>query len=400
MCTNGAAGNVACPKHQSGLHRSGEARRVLPFQLAGTVVPNSGVLTNGMKAGGKNNDGVYYQYQNKLFWGPRVGMAWDVKGDHKQAIRAAAGLFYDFPRGGNSRYTGVPPVSFNQVVQNVTMDELASFESGGALTFTQNVVPGPSRRSTAIRTHCRRPIKSTSPTSGTSVSAPTAEVAYVGNFTRNSLRALQHGRVAAVRLREPEQPVQPGGVEPELSVHEVPGMGNITDFTEDQETLRYHSMQVSVQRRYRDGLQMGLAYTLSKGMGMQGWDPYTADPNQTINMGGTMVQGGEDALQGAVLGTHRRGSPSQPDRQLQLPDSDGHEGQPDRERAAQRLADRGGDEDPERHGAQPVVREHRHARALPTASRVTPTASRRAATSPENRSTPARWWTWTRPILI
>jgi hypothetical protein len=41
---------------------------------------------------------------------------------------------------------------------------------------------------------------------------------------------------------------------------------------------------------------MGLAYTLSKGMGMQGWDPYTADPNLTINMGGTMTQGGPDAL--------------------------------------------------------------------------------------------------------
>ena len=48
------------------------------------------------------------------------------------------------------------------------------------------------------------------------------------------------------------------------------GMGNITDFTNDLETLRYHSMQLSVQRRLSHGLQMGLAYTLSKGMGMQG----------------------------------------------------------------------------------------------------------------------------------
>ena len=50
-------------------------------------------------------------------------------------------------------------------------------------------------------------------------------------------------------------------------------MGNITDFTNDLETLRYHSMQFSVQRRLSHGLQMGLAYTLSKGKGMQGWDP-------------------------------------------------------------------------------------------------------------------------------
>jgi hypothetical protein len=79
-------------------------------------------------------------------------------------------------------------------------------------------------------------------------------------------------------------------------------MANITDFTNDQESLRYHSLQISAQRRLSRGLQMGLAYTLSKGMGMQGWDPYTADPNQTINMGGTMVKGGKDALKARYWG--------------------------------------------------------------------------------------------------
>jgi hypothetical protein len=79
-------------------------------------------------------------------------------------------------------------------------------------------------------------------------------------------------------------------------------MANITDFTNDQESLRYHSLQLSVQRRLSHGLQMGLAYTLAKGMGMQGWDPYTADPKQTINIGGTMVQGGKDALRARYWG--------------------------------------------------------------------------------------------------
>ena len=36
-------------------------------------------------------------------------------------------------------------------------------------------------------------------------------------------------------------------------------------------------MQLSVQRRLDRGLQMGLAYTLSKSMGVQGWDFLTEE---------------------------------------------------------------------------------------------------------------------------
>ena len=131
----------------------------LPFQLAGTVVPNSGLLTNGIQADGRDSNGSYYDYNN-LFWGPRIGMAWDVRGNHKEAIRASAGLFYDFPRGGNSAFIGIPPVSYNQVVNNLTMDQLASFSSGGSLTFAQNPVGGSCRHaSRAIGIRCRCPIK-------------------------------------------------------------------------------------------------------------------------------------------------------------------------------------------------------------------------------------------------
>ena len=47
-------------------------------------------------------------------------------------------MFYNFPRGGQ-QFVGNPPVSFNQVVNNVTMDQLAAYNSGGSqLTFTNN----------------------------------------------------------------------------------------------------------------------------------------------------------------------------------------------------------------------------------------------------------------------
>ncbi len=80
------------------------------------------------------------------------------------------------------------------------------------------------------------------------------------------------------------------------------GMGAITDFTNDQTTLRYGAAQFHVQRRLSHGLQMGVAYTISRGNGMQGWDAYTADPALTVNQGGTPVQGGDAALKARFWG--------------------------------------------------------------------------------------------------
>jgi hypothetical protein len=47
--------------------------------------------------------------------------------------------------------------------------------------------------------------------------------------------------------------------------------------TTNDDVLNYNAMQVTVQRRLTKGLQMGLAYTLSKAMGVKGWDFMTEE---------------------------------------------------------------------------------------------------------------------------
>ena len=61
-------------------------------------------------------------------------------------------------------------------------------------------------------------------------------------------------------------------------------MGSINRTYADVNSLRYNAMQLQVQRRLSQGLQLGMAYTLAKGEGRRGWDPYTEQ------------LGGEDAL--------------------------------------------------------------------------------------------------------
>jgi hypothetical protein len=293
ICTNGAAGNVACPAASQAAIDPANPNVTVPFQLAGTVVPGSGELLNGIRANG--DDGRYYDYP-RLLLGPRVGMAWDVHGDHKAALRAAAGIFYDFPRGGLGPFIGVPPTTFQQVVNNVTLDQIASFSTGGSLTFTQNPVGagaaevGKKRyklpRSYQVNVAYQRDIGFNT----------TAEAAYVGNFTKDSNRTYSLDVLPLYVFADPRNQFNQAALNQNYLFTRFPGMGNISDFTNDLTTLSYHAAQFSVQRRLSRGLQMGLAYTLSRGMGMQGWDPYTADPSLTMNWGGRAVQGGDDAL--------------------------------------------------------------------------------------------------------
>ena len=56
-------------------------------------------------------------------------------------------------------------------------------------------------------------------------------------------------------------------------------------YTVNNNTLRYNAMQMNVQRRLNRGLQMGLAYTLAKGVGWTGYNPdyLEADPTGALN---------------------------------------------------------------------------------------------------------------------
>ena len=99
---------------------------------AGTTVPGSGSITNGMFTGGLEGkkSGWYYDMP-ALSWGPRIGMAWDVTGDGKTAIRAAGGIFYNFINRSQYLYNGGPLIAREKVVRNATHRRCDGLRSGG-----------------------------------------------------------------------------------------------------------------------------------------------------------------------------------------------------------------------------------------------------------------------------
>jgi hypothetical protein len=107
-----------------------------------------------------------------------------------------------------------------------------------------------------------------------------AEIAYVGNFTLNHGRTVDINRLPLYVYADPANLVNnaPLNANSLRAVYgQFPGMGSVMGYFPGlyTETLRYNAMQVQVQRRLSKGLQMGLAYTLAKGEGYTGYDPYT-----------------------------------------------------------------------------------------------------------------------------
>jgi hypothetical protein len=104
-----------------------------------------------------------------------------------------------------------------------------------------------------------------------------AEVAWVGNFGRHFWRTKTANNIEPYAYAKPENLFRNEPINANFLRRDYPGLGPIRYLTTDDEILNYNALQVSVNRRLDHGLQMGLAYTLSKAEGLQGWDYLTEE---------------------------------------------------------------------------------------------------------------------------
>jgi hypothetical protein len=304
-CSNGAAGNVACPASSRFAIDPADPNKTLVNQaFAGSFVPGTGNQINGMKQDGRNGKGNYFDFPY-LVAAPRFGMAWDVKGDGRSAVRASAGMFYNLPRGQPSQFIGNPPVSFNNVIRNSTIDDIRNI-SNGKVAFSANPIGSAIATLKGLKYELPIAYNVNFAYQRDIGFSTVVEAAYVGNFTYNDYRSKDLEIVPLYFYASPATWYNQTKLSYNYFRKMFPGMADITQTYNEVNSLFYNSFQLSVQRRLSKGLQLGMAYTLSKGMGEQGWDPYTADPNISLaNVGGDtthLVQGGPAALRARYWG--------------------------------------------------------------------------------------------------
>ena len=275
-CSGGAA---TCSTQQAVDPRNGQIV-VIPGNpstaaLIGTPVPGTGnAATNGILRAGDGISKYSYTWPAVVL-GPRFGYAYDLTGTQKFVVRGGGGWFYDRP-DGNTVFSipGNPPISTSTDLRNGT---LSSVGSGSGLS------PQPVPALVVFQYDAKVPT-SVQWNSEIQMSLPWASaltVAYVGNHGYNRLGAFQGGSTVNLNAVDFGAAFLPQNQDPTKGTSAVPGASAYTTnllrpyrglSTVQQQTTEfwdtYHSLQFSLNRRYRDGFAFGVNFT--RGLSFKG----------------------------------------------------------------------------------------------------------------------------------
>jgi hypothetical protein len=241
--------------------------------VIGTIVPNTGNLLNGIVQAGNGIAKENYKEQSLVF-GPRVGAAYDVTGTQRIVVRGSVGVFYDRLQGDSIfGQIGNPPTGQGSTVVNSTLQQVAQGTAG--------VRPPPVM---LIYDYDAKIGASTSWNAGVQMALPWAsalDVSYVGTHNYNSvsfgsislpannepmdLNAPDIGTAYLPQYQDPTAPASaiPGArALPTDLLRPYRGLGAIIA-TRPIFHTQYDSLQTSFNRRFRNGWQGGLNWTLS-----------------------------------------------------------------------------------------------------------------------------------------
>jgi hypothetical protein len=253
----------------------------------GTLVPNTGTLTNGVFPSGEGPVSKTNYTTQSVGVQPRFGAAWDVRGDQRFVVRGGAGLFYDrapantvYGTVNNPPFTRSITVRYGQL-QNLGATGLAT-EAAPSLTVWQ---------------YDNRLGASTQWNGGVQMMLPFStalDVAYSGQHSYDSnvgvnLNAIDLGSAFLPQYQNPAAATSAGSTDPSTSyvstnpdlVRFYRGFANINQ----QQPIgwrNYHSIQLSVNRRFSDGLLFGFNDTISLS------DKQNAPPRVQHNADGTI----------------------------------------------------------------------------------------------------------------
>ncbi|MEO8071084.1 MAG: hypothetical protein ABI652_06755, partial [Acidobacteriota bacterium] len=232
--------------------------------LVGQVVPDSGDVVNGVFNAGEGPVAKTVYTLPGLAVAPRVGMAYDWTGTQKLVLRGGFGLFHDrTPADNLYGMVGNPASAFAVTVNNTTIADLQAGSTAG--------VASPKR---LLAIQYDSPIPTSAQwNAGVQMALPWStalDVAYVGQHSYNTLLTVDINPPAfgAAFLAENQDPTKTGTLPGSRALgtdfyRPFNGFGQVSYIWAVGHNT-FHSMQTSLNRRFSNGLQFTVNYTLSK----------------------------------------------------------------------------------------------------------------------------------------
>ena len=311
-CTTGVPGNQACAAANQRAIDPANPSVFFPTAFTGNIVPGSGQQLNGIITGGM--DGTEGR---DLFHVPvlRLGAACGhgVERDRRRQDGAASvlGDLLQLPAIDGRRRLSVLRRLPGLLHPPDPLGAVRRHHRGDAVQPDREPGQRHGRRATNSRSRSRT--TSTWRSSATSASTPSRRSPGSATTPWNHGRFVDDNRLPLYVYGDPTNLVNNAPIDGQLAalsgLRQVPGHGLGQPSTCPRSTPRRCSTtrcRCRSQRRLTNGLQMGFAYTLAKGEGYTGYDPYTDQI------------GGEAAIQSPLLGTDHRRSPAQHLRDLEL----------------------------------------------------------------------------------
>jgi hypothetical protein len=232
--------------------------------LVNTFVPGSGAYFNGFVISGKDSHVPSTTFKVPAFPPAfRAGLAWDVFGDGRTAIRTGWGMFYNRGDGNQIMDTsGQAPISYTRTLYYQSMSQLAASANMAAISPA-----GPAQLQPTDQKY--ESSMSTSFGIQQKVGFGTVlDASYVGTFYRHQMQARNFNPIPMFSQYDPQYADPWSPTTPRRSINDnflrpIQGIGNISYRMFDG-SRNYNSAQVGIRRNMRSGLSFGMAYTFSK----------------------------------------------------------------------------------------------------------------------------------------